>query len=280
MKTAVITGAGGGMGFEITKAMADAGYHVVMACRNLKTAEVKKAEILSVCKEGRIEVIHLDLSDLNSVVSFASEINRRFDNIDLLMNNAGVIPTCFEKTHDGFEYSVTVNYIAPYLLTIKLVPLMREGARIVNMTSITSKYGRIELPDLFYNGREGGFRRLSIYSNTKLALLLFTFELAERLKSKGISVNAADPGIVSTGIIKMNKWFDPLADIFFRPFIKTPPEGAETAIKLLLEDTCAGVTGQIFKAGKCENVSPKLKEHPLQKQLWIDTENLIIKYLE
>ncbi|MDR2009537.1 MAG: SDR family oxidoreductase [Bacteroidales bacterium] len=279
MKTAIITGAAGGIGFEITKAMTEAGYHVVMACRNIKAAEVKIAEILTCNKNGSIEVIYLDLSDLNSVISFVSEISRKFDSVDLLMNNAGMIPTCFELTSDGFERTVCINYVAPYLLTRKLIPLMPEGARIVNMISCTYKHGKIELPDFFYYGRRGDFRRLSIYSNTKLALLFFTFELSKRLQQKGISVNAADPGIVSTNIIRMKKWFDPLADIFFRPFIKTPEQGASAVIKLLLADEFAGVTGQVSAGGKLKNIKPEYQNQPIQAQLWEDTENLIWKHL-
>lgn len=273
MKTAIITGADGGIGVEITNAVAQAGYHVVMACRNLAKAELKKTEILSAYPEGSIEVIRLDLSSLEAVLSFTAEIERKFGTVDLLMNNAGTIPTVFQQTADGFEQAVSVNYIAPYLLVRKLIPLMPEGARIVNMISCTYPLGRIDLPDFFNRGRKGRFRRLSIYSNTKLALVLFTLELSQRLRTKGITVNAADPGIVSTGIITMQKWFDPLADLFFRPLIKTPRQGAAPAIQLLLNESYAGITGQFFTAKGNKPIPPKYQNHPMQAQLWTETEN-------
>lgn len=275
MKTAIITGASGGIGLEITKAVVEAGYHVVMACRDITKAKLKKAEIISLYKEGSIEIIDLDLSSLESVIHFTSEITRKFDSVDLLMNNAGVIPTCFEQTYDGFERAVSVNYLAPYLLTQKLIPLMSKGARIVNMTSITYFFGKIYLPDFFNQGNRGRFLRLGVYSNTKLALLFFTFELSERLQDKGITVNAVDPGIVSTDMITMKKWFDPLADIFFRPFIKTPRQGAEAAIQLLLNETYSEVSGQVFTSRGFKNIPSKYRNHPLQAQLWAETEKLL-----
>jgi len=280
MKTAIITGAGGGIGVEITKAVVKAGYHVVMACRNVTKAEKIKTEILSGYSEGSIEVIKLDLSSLGSIISFISEITRKFDSVDLLMNNAGIIPTCPEQTCDGFELTVSVNYIAPYLLTRKLIPLMPEGARIVNMISCTYPAGRIDLPEFFSQGRKGRFQRLGIYSNTKLALVFFTFELSQYLQAKGITVNAADPGIVSTDMITMKKWFDPLADVFFRPFIKTPRQGAEAAIQLLLNEAYTEVTGQLFTAKGNKTIPTKYKNHPIQIQLWTETEELLRRYLD
>ena len=124
MKTAIITGAAGGIGTEITKAVAQAGYHVVMACRNVEKAEAKKAEILSGCSNGSIEVIPLDLSSLEATTSFAQAITSRFGTVDLLMNNAGMIPRRFEQTADGFEQTVCVNFLAPFMLTWQLVPLI------------------------------------------------------------------------------------------------------------------------------------------------------------
>jgi len=280
MKTAIITGAAGGIGQEITKAVARAGCHVVMACRDVDKAEKKKSEILSGYDKGSIEVIPLDLSNLDAVNTFAAVIAERFGSVDLLMNNAGIIPDCFQQTVDGFEQAACVNYIAPYLLTRKLSTLMHAGSRIVNMTSVTYMGGRIHLPDFFHQGRKGRFQRLGVYSNTKLAILFFTFELSIRLLSKGITVNAADPGIVSTDMITMKKWFDPLTDIFFRPFIRTPQRGAVSAIRLLLDDAYADITGQVYTVGGHKDISSKYISHPMQTQLWMDTENVIRKYLD
>jgi len=280
MKTAIITGGNEGIGLEITRVVAKAGFHVIMACRNIEKAEIRREGILSENREASIEVLYLDLSDLNNICSFCSLIAEKFHCIDLLMNNAGMIPTCSGQNLYGLEQAVCVNYVGPYLLTRQLIPLMPEGARIVNMISSTYVAGQLSLPEFFHRGRKGDFRRLSVYSNTKLAMMLFTFELARRLKPDRITVNAADPGIVSTNMITMEKWFDPLANIFFRPFIKSPRKGAITPVKLLLDETCAGVSGQVYAGGKIRNIPSKYRNHPMQQQLWTDTGKLVSKYLD
>ena len=161
-----------------------------------------------------IEVLPIDLASLSSVAAFADKLLQRGEKVALLMNNAGTLETARRITEDGLERTVSVNYVGPYLLTRKLLPLMGEGSRIVNMVSCTYAIGKLDFPDFFQRGRKGAFWRIPIYGNTKLALLLFTLSLAERVKQQGITVNAADPGIVSTPIITMHMWFDPLTDIF------------------------------------------------------------------
>lgn len=179
-----------------------------------KKAEVVRERLSKETGNPDLEVIAIDLSSMQSVVAFASQILERNLPISLLMNNAGTMETGFHTTSEGFERTVSVNYMGPYLLTRKLIPLMVRGARIVNMVSCTYAIGKLDFPDFFHRGKTGTFWRIPVYSNTKLALLLFTFELSEQLREKGITVNAADPGIVSTDIITMHKWFDPLTDIF------------------------------------------------------------------
>lgn len=275
MKIAIITGADGGMGVEITKAVARAGYYVVMACRNRKKAELRRAEILAAYREGLLEVAHLDLASFRSVSAFSAFIAKKFRRVDLLMNNAGMISQSFGQTPDGFEQTVSVNYLAPYLLTRLLIPLMPKGARIVNMTSFTIRAGRIALPDFFYRGRKGSFRAIGIYANTKVAVELFTAELSRRLQPKGITVNAADPGFVSTKILRFNKWYDTLTDIFLRPFLKNPRQGAQTAIRLLLEKEYAATTGKVLTHKKLKDIPSEHKYKSLQTQLWKDTERVI-----
>ena len=218
-KLAVITGADGGMGTEITRAVASAGYRVIMACCNLVRAAEKRNLLMAETGNADIEVQFIDLASLASVASFARKMVERGEQITLLMNNAGTMETGLHITEDGLERTVSVNYVGPYLLTRKLLPLMGAGSRIVNMVSCTYAIGKLDFPDFFLRGRKGSFWRIPIYSNTKLALTLFTLELAARVRERGIVVNAADPGIVSTDIITMHMWFDSLTDILFRPFI-------------------------------------------------------------
>lgn len=278
-KTAVITGADGGMGSEITKAVAMAGYHVIMVCYTSFKGEEKKSRIILDTGNKDIEVVQADLSSMESVVDAVDKIKDKTPSVELLMNNAGTMCTHYVRTEDGFEHTVAVNYIAPYLLTRRLLPIMHEGSRIVNMISCTYAIGKIG-PHFFTKGREGSFFRIPVYSNTKLALWLFTRELSERVKGRGITVNAADPGIVSTNIIRMDEWFDPLTDIFFRPFIRTPRQGAETAIRLLLDEQFGNLTGRMFASSKEKKVSEKYMHHPQTKELWKMTEQNLGRFLD
>ncbi len=279
VKWAIITGADGGMGTEITRAVAEAGYHVLMACYQPKKAEGVRQQLIKETRNPHLEVLAIDLSSMDSVVSFANEVIRRNLSVSLLMNNAGTMEAGLHITTDGFERTVSVNYLGPFLLTHKLLPILVPGARIVNMVSCTYAIGHLDFPDFYLRGRKGCFLRIPIYSNTKLALMLFTLELSDRLKEKEITVNAADPGIVSTNIITMHQWFDPLTDILFRPFIRTPRQGAETAIGLLLNEKEAGVTGQLYVSGQRKVLSEKYIRHIQKKQLWEETEHLLQRWL-
>lgn len=278
-KLAVITGADGGMGMEITRAVATAGYKVIMACRDPEIAEEKRQLIMRETGNIALEIVPVNLDSLSSTASFANELLQRGEVITLLMNNAGTMETRRCITEDGLERTVSVNYVAPYLLTRKLLPLMGEGSRIVNMVSCTYAIGKLDFPDFFLRGKKGAFWRIPIYSNTKLALTLFTIALSKKVKEKGIIVNAADPGIVSTKIITMHMWFDPLTDIFFRPFIRTPRQGAATAISLLLDEDAGKRTGTLNVSCHPKQLSEKFFHHVQMKELWDKTEEIVAKWL-
>ena len=279
MKLAIITGAGTGMGFEEAKAVAGKDFHTIMACHSPEAAEERRQEVVKATGNEHVEVVGINLADLSSVRRFADQIKARFQHLDLLMNNAGTLETGLHITQDNMERTVQVNYVGPYLLTRLLLPLMGEGSRIVNMVSLTYRVGNLDFPDFFQRGRKGSFWRIPIYSNSKLALTLFTFDLAERLKDKGITVNAADPGIVSTDIIRMHNFIDPLTDIFFRPFIRTPRQGADTAIRLLLDEDKATQTGTFNRSGRIIDVGDKFAHHKQMHELWEKTDAIVRKYL-
>ena len=278
-KWAIITGADGGMGTEITRAVAKAGYHVIMACYNAEKGEAVRLRLAEETGNPHLEVMTIDLSSMRTVAAFADRILERKITVSLLMNNAGTMETGLRITRDGFERTVSVNYIGHYLLTRKLVPAMTRGTRIVNMVSCTYAIGRIDLPDFFYRGKEGKFWRIPVYSNTKLALLLFTIELSQQLREKGITVNAADPGIVSTNMITMHAWFDSLTDIFFRPFIRKPAKGASTAIGLLLDEKEEGVTGQLYVNNRRKELPQIYFRQWQREQLWEATERSLAHWL-
>lgn len=279
MKLAIITGADGGMGYEETKAVAEQGFHTIMACYCPKTAEEKRKKLVEETGNNNIEVIGIDLANLSSVKAFAEKVKGRFAHLDLLMNNAGTMETGRHMTVDGLERTVSVNYVGPYLLTRLLLPLMGQGSRIVNMASLVYCVGHLDFPDFFTRGRKGAFWRIPVYSNTKLAITLFTLDLASRLKDKGITVNASDPGIVNTEIIRMQMFFDPLTDLFFRPFIRTPRQGADTAIHLLLDEDKAEQTGTFNRSNHIVKLSEKYLHHRKMSELWQKTEEVVKEYL-
>lgn len=279
MKLAIITGADGGMGTEITRAVAKAGYKIIMVCYHPEKGERVKEMLVRDTDNPYIEVMGVDLSSFVSVASFAEKVLKRGDTVNLLMNNAGTMETECCITEDGLERTVSVNYAAPYLLTRKLLPLMGKGSRIVNMVSCTYAIGHLDFPDFFLRGRKGSFWRIPVYSNTKLALTLFTIDLANRVKEKGIVVNAADPGIVSTNIITMHMWFDSLTDVFFRPFIRTPKQGAATAVHLLLDEGTGKRTGTLNVNCHLKPLSAKYVNHVQMQELWDRTERIVGKWL-
>lgn len=279
MKVAIITGADGGMGFEETRAVAQAGYHTIMACYSPKLAEPKCRQLIEETGNRHIEVIGLDLASLQSVSHFAGQIRDRFAEVHLLMNNAGTMETGRHITVDGLERTASVNYVGPYLLTRLLLPLMKAGARIVNMASCVYLLGKLDFPEFFEKGRKGAFWRIPVYSNTKLAITLFTMSLAKKVKEKGITVNAVDPGVVNTGIIRMQMFFDPITDLVFRPLIRTPRQGADTAIHLLLDNDVTGQTGTFNRSRKIINIGEKYTNHRQMEDLWKQTEQIVLPFL-
>lgn len=285
-KIAIITGADGGMGYEEAKEVALAGYHVIMACYSPKLAAPRREQLLreTGLPEESVEILGIDLANLSTVRAFAETIKARLEanpalSLQLLMNNAGTMETGRHYTVDGLERTVSVNYVGPYLLTRLLAPLMPPGARIVNMASCVYAIGHLDFPHFFNQGRKGSFWRIPIYSNTKLAITLFSLDLAERLRDRGITVNAVDPGIVSTGIIRMQMFFDPITDLIFRPCIRTPRQGADTAIRLLLEEEKAGITGRFWFSNKDRNLSDKYYHHRQMNELWQLTEERVAQWL-
>ncbi len=274
-RLAVITGADGDMGTEITRAVARAGFDLVMLCQTKSKGERVRDSLVGDTGNRSIEVRQLDLASMAAVKEVADGLLADGRRVDLLMNNAGSMSrTGFESTVDGLERTVSINYVGHFLLTTKLLPLMGRGTRVVNMISLTYAIGRIG-PSFFTRGCEGTFLRIPVYSNTKLALWLFTRSLALRVRDRGITVNASDPGIVSTRFIHLDLWFDPLTDIFFRPCIHKPAKGAATAISLLLDGKWEGVTGCMFVSGRQRKLGAKYLDHPQAGKLWDDTVALL-----
>lgn len=238
MSTFLVTGASGSMGSEASKSLAAQGNHVIMACRNLDKGEAIRQSILQQIPNARLTLMTVDLSKIESVRECAAEValllqieNSRLDG---LFNNAGIINRNHRLTQDGYENTLQVNFISPALLTLLLLPYMAANAHIVNMVSLTCRFGKMS-SDLFHRA-EKQFSQLGTYADTKLALLLFSIALhrhREKLGMDNLHVNVADPGVVNSNMISMGRWFDGLADIFFRPFCSSPEKGVAPALQAL-----------------------------------------------
>ena len=227
----IVTGASSGMGIELAAGLHAAGHHIVMACRNLAKAEPIRQRIASTTG-GTVELLPLDLSLPESVEQFTQTLLRRNVAVTALLNNAGSMTGNYRLTPWGAEQNSAVNYFGTVALTLGLLPAMRRGSRIIQTLSYTRHIGRLH--EGWMCPTRHGFSRFGTYSASKCALLLFSAALRQALASSGIRVYAADPGVVSTGIMHFGQWFDPLVDKLFRPLIKTPAEGAATALALAL----------------------------------------------
>ncbi|MBQ4355355.1 MAG: SDR family NAD(P)-dependent oxidoreductase [Bacteroidales bacterium] len=278
-KVAIITGADGCMGQEEVLSVARAGYEVVMACRNPQKAWPVCKELIAKTHNATIRVIRLDLASFASIHAFVEAFREVYDHVDLLMNNAGTLLHHADTTDDGVERTVGVNYLGHYVLTRQLLPIMPAGSRIVSMVSLTFRFGHLD-HDIFSPIDQKHFNRFATYSDSKLALLYFTLDLAEELKERGITVNCADPGIVSTNIIRQGiTVIDKLCDIFFRPIIYKPAKGASTLIYLALDPDLT-VTGRCFAHKKPVKLRRKVIESPWRPQLREQTDAAIRKITE
>lgn len=210
-RIAVVTGANSGIGFEAARALAAAGAHVVLACRDRARAEAARDRIAADSPDAGLEVRLLDLASLESVRAFAEGFLADHDSLDLLVNNAGVMmPKKRSSTADGFELQIGVNHLGHFALTALLLPALERApaARVVNVASQAHRGGRIDFNDLHYHERP--YRRIGSYGQSKLANLLFTFELARRLEASGSTVSAlaAHPGWTATELQRHTPSFE------------------------------------------------------------------------
>ena len=261
----IITGASGSMGAVATREMASKGCHVVMACRNPRKAETVLDSILAEQPEAVIEILPLDLASQDSIRAFVDKLGP--EPITALFNNAGTISRSYSLTSDGLENTFAVNYFGPVLLTRLLLPRMTSDARVVNMVSLTCRYVYIDESSLRPGPED--FSQLGTYANSKLALMRFSMEFARR--NPELRVNLADPGIVDSNMISMGRWFDPLADVLFRPFCKSPEKGVRPALAALESD----VTNRCFIGKRCIAIPPRYSNPELDLRLWNETEKIL-----
>lgn len=261
----IVTGASGAMGEAAVRALARDGRSVVMACRNLEKAEAVRSRILADLPGADISIGRLDLSSLDSVRAFADNLGQ--EPVSGLFNNAGVISRGYSLTGDGLENTFAVNYFGPFLLTRLLLPLMDPEASIVNMISLTCRYVSVTEKSLRPSADE--FSQLGTYARSKLALLRFSRELARR--HPGLHINLADPGIVNSNMIDLGHWFDPLADILFRPFCKSPERGVQPALSALASNG----RNRYFVGRKSMDIPARFEDPNLDLRIWEETERIL-----
>jgi len=277
-RTAIVTGANSGIGFETAKSLAEHGAHVVLACRNQDKGKAALAAIAATNPAGSVELMPLDLSDLSSVRAFADAFLAAHDRLDLLINNAGVMVPPQSTTKDGFELQFGTNHLGHFALTAHLLPRLLEtdGSRVVNVSSIAHKSGRIDFDNL---DASKGYKAWAAYGQSKLANLLFTSELQRRLSEGGYAtlVTAAHPGWTATNL-QANSGS---AKFFNRWFAQEPADGA---LPTLFAATASSVTpnGYYGPSGFMEmNGAPKpvgrtkrAQDDRVAQQLWVVSEKL------
>ncbi len=241
-KVAVVTGANSGLGFETAKALAMKGALVVMACRNMEKAEKAKSKIRSSYSDAKLITMEIDLASLKSVRKFASEYNLEHNRLDILVNNAGVMMPPYRKTEDGFELQLGANYLGHFLLTALLLRKLEaaESARVVSLASIAHRWGDIYFDDLNF---EKKYDKQKSYGQSKLACLMFAYELERQLRDRGSSIRsfAAHPGLADTALAKhlpkMVRWLMPVV----APLIaQSAGKGALPSLRAALDQNLKG----------------------------------------
>ena len=241
-RNAVVTGANTGLGLETARALAAKGATVVLAVRNLDKGEAAVADITAGLPDANVSIQELDLASLASVRAASTELHERFDTIDLLINNAGVMFTPKSTTQDGFELQVGVNHLGHFAFTGLLADLMLsvDGSRIVTVSSGAHKIkSTIDLEDLAGTNE---YSRTAAYGRSKLANLLFTYELQRRLEAASAPTVAlaAHPGGSNTELARHAPAFMRAAGMVFRPFMQSAAMGALPTLRAATDPAAVG----------------------------------------
>jgi len=265
-KSCLVTGTTSGIGLEIARGLARRGAHVLLHGRTLARAEAVATSIRERQKDAHLEAVAADLSSLAEVRGMAEEVARRHAQLAVLVNNAGVLMTRLELSKDGYEMTFAVNHLAPFLLTnLLLANLRRSGAgRVITLASVAHKGGLIDFDNL---KGEKGFNSMAVYSTSKLANILFTNELANRVEGTGVTANCLHPGVINTGLWRQSK---PIAIAFgaFQMFFPSAATGADTALYLAADPAVAGINGGYFSKRKMRRPAPQAFDADVQRRLW------------
>ena len=271
-KVVLITGGTSGIGRAATTALAAMGAEVVVTGRDRERGGAAVEEIRRDSGNERVSLVLADLSVQAEVRRLAEEFRERHDRLDVLVNNAGLVQSRRVETPDGLELTLAVNHLAPFLLTDLLLDLLKKSApsRVITVSSEARRGASIDFDDLQSERRYRGF---PVYGMTKMANILFTYELAERLEGTGVVANCLHPGAVSTNFAQNNR--GPIALLFrlFKPFMRSPEQGADTLVYLASSPEAGELNGKYLTDRK--EVSPaEPRDETSQKRLWEISEEL------
>ena len=256
-KIVLVTGATDGIGKQTAIKLARMGAQVVVHGRRVQRCKDALADIAATSGRNDLRYIVADFSLLDEVRQMADELRRDYDRLDVLINNAGVFMKRRVLTDENFEMSFCVNHLAPFLLTLRLLPLLRTSApaRIVTVSSMAHHRGKVDFKNL---QGEKSFRNMQIYSNAKLANVMFTFELAERLAGSGVTATCLHPGVIATKLLYVA--FDLPGD--------NPSAGAETPVYLASSPEAVEANGVYFRDCAPSHHSPLADDADLRREFW------------
>lgn len=273
-KVCLITGASDGLGLAAAKQLAQPGLHLILIGRNAQKVEKARQEIVSQCKATRITVYCADLSSQQEIKTLSAKIHQQFAKIDILINNAGGVFADFSLTEDGLEKTIALNHFNYFLLTSEVFDLLQQSsqARIINVASNSHFQGKIDFESFT---RNRGHSLIKAYSQSKLANLLFTYELDRRLQGTHLTVNAISPGRVRTAIgNKGQPWYVSwIWTLLTRIHSRKAEQSAKVYAYLATDKAIASVTGSYFNQHLVRISSSNQSHDPaLAKQLWEYTE--------
>lgn len=279
-KICLVTGASQGIGYFTALKLAQLGSTIVIASKNEQRGIVAKNKIILESKNQDVEYLPVDLASIQSIRKFAEDFISRYDSLDILINNAGVYYSKLTFTKDNIETQFAINHLAPFLLANLLMePLQRKkGSRIINVSSRFHFQGRMHFDDLFLVNNYHGLRA---YCQSKLAMLLFTYKLAEKIKDSGTTVNCLHPGTAKTKIGFTNATgFYPLLCAIVKPVLISARRASRTSVFLASSDEVGGVNGKYFQ--NCRTVGSSKASHRKNDadRLWKISEELTgVKFL-
>ncbi|MHA2041580.1 MAG: SDR family oxidoreductase [Candidatus Thorarchaeota archaeon] len=263
-----------GIGKETALALTGMGATVVMAVRDLERGETAREEIIRRTGKDAVDLMICDLSSTKSIRQFVEDFSSKYDRLDVLINNAGA--ACHERqiTEDGFERSLAVNYLGPFLLTRELLPLLERSApsRVINLTSGMHTRAKIDFDDIQSERKYNG---MSVYGSTKLMILMYTYELARRLDGTGVTANVVHPGFAATNLGASMGLAYRIGLKLMRPFQINAEKGSETPVYVATSPELEGVTGRYFAKSLEKPSSEESYDESAQKRIWDVAESLL-----